>query len=717
MNDVRNDRSPDSLGLRADFPAPSLEDWHQECLRLLKGVPFEKQMLTATYEGITLKPLYTRADLAELPHTDTLPGSAPYLRGTRPLGYRERAWEVAQELPYPTSEEFNAALRHDLERGQSAVVLVIDQAGQAGLDPDQAAPEQVGRGGTSLASLRSLGRALAGVDLGAVPVHIESGSAALTYAALLVALADRQGVPAARLRGSVGLDPVAGLAEHGRLPLSLAQAYDELAILTAWAVEHAPSLQTVAVRGHVYHDAGADAVQELAICLATAVQHLRELEGRGLDVEMVAPRIRWHLSVGTQFFLEIARLRAARLLWARAVGAAGGSEQAQRLTLSARTSRFTKTVLDPHVNILRATTEAMAAIFGQVDSLHVAPFDEPLGLPDEFSRRLARNTQLILREESHFDLVADPAGGSWYVEKLTAEVAAAAWRKFQEIEAAGGVVAALQAGVLQEQVAVTVAARRKNLASRKDILVGTNQYPNAQERLLVPRPVDHAALHAERSRTLQDLRTGGDAAQNLAVLQKLDGILGGERSQVFAALVEAAAAGATVGELSRTFRHDADPQLAVAPLAPWRAGEMFERLRLQVRACPDQSATTVFCANLGNVARYMPRLDFTRSFFQIGGFSVEAERWFKSPAEAGDAAMQTLASTAVIVGLDATYAEQAVETARQLKDAGIETVILAGQPGDLADALRDAGVDQFIHVRSDAHAVLRELAASKGVAL
>ncbi|MDD5720671.1 MAG: methylmalonyl-CoA mutase, partial [Candidatus Krumholzibacteria bacterium] len=193
--------------------------------------------------------------------------------------------------------------------------------------------------------------------------------------------------------------------------------------------------------------------------------------------------------------------------------------------------------------------------------------------------------------------------------------------------------------------------------------------------------------------------------------------LTGDQSQVFAALVEAANAGATVGELSRTFRHDAEPHLEVQPIGAWRAGEMFERLRLAVRAHADPSAVAVFCANLGDVARYMPRLDFTRGFFQTGGFTVEADRWFGSPAEVADAAMQTTAATAVIVGLDATYAEQAAETARQLKDAGLETVILAGQPGEREAELRAAGVDQFIHLRSDAHAVLSELATSKGVAL
>jgi methylmalonyl-CoA mutase len=714
---AKSPSTPASLGLREDFPIPTLDQWHQECVRLLKGIPFEKKMRTPTLEGITLEPMYTRADLEKVPHRASLPGQAPYVRGNHALGYRQQPWQVAQELPYPTIEEFAEALRHDLQRGQTAAVVVIDRAGQAGLDPDQAAPEMVGKDGTSIASVFGMRRALDGVDLAAVPVHIESGSAALTYAAVLVALAREQGVTPEELRGSVGLDPIAGLAEHGQLPLSLSQAYDELAILTGWASDHAPGLHTISAAGHVYHDGGASAVEELGITLAAAVHHLRQLDQRGLDVARVAPRIRFGFSVGTHFFMEIARLRAARLLWSRIVEAAGGDHDAQRMTIHARTSRFTKTVLDPHVNMLRTTTEAMAAILGQVDSLHVAPFDEPLGLPDQFSRRIARNTHSMLREESHLDLVVDPAGGSWFLETLTHQVAEEAWSVFQAIEKVGGIVEALAGGNVQGLVMATAEQRRKNLAHRKDVLVGTNQYPNATEKPLFGRTVDHEALHARRSEVVQKLRATDDQTKNLAVMDRLEQMLQEEGPAAFEAIVEAAAAGATVGELSKTFRHDADPQLRVELIRPWRAGEMFEQLRQAVRAHADPKDTTVFCANLGNVARYMPRLDFTRGFFQTGGFTVEADRYYATPAEAAEAAGLSGAATAVIVGLDATYAEQAVDTAGALRDAGVGTVILAGAAGDLEEALAAAGVDQFISVRSDCHAVLRELAASKGVAL
>ena len=398
--------------------------------------------------------MYTQADVADLPHVVEPAGAGAVRARHASAGLPAGAVAGGAGTAVPDGEEFNAALVHDLARGQDAVVLVIDEAGQAGLDPDQAGAGEVGRGGTSVASLADLRAALDGVDLAAHPLHVEAG------------------LGGAGVRGAAGR---AGAREGCRsgAPARQRRPRSRCAVWSSWAgcrwrstrpTTSSPcsrsgarrtrrGLQTVAASGHAFHDGGANAVQELAFTLAAAVHHLRELEARGVDVAIAAPRIRLSLSVGTHFFLEIARLRAARWLWARVVEASGGGEAAQKLTLHARTSRFGLTVLDPHVNILRGTTEAMAAILGGVDSLCVSPFDQAIGLPDTFSRRIARNTHTILREESHLDLVADPAGGTWYVEALTAEIAEAAWELFQEIEAFGGLVGALQEGWVQAQVA------------------------------------------------------------------------------------------------------------------------------------------------------------------------------------------------------------------------------------------------------------------------
>ncbi len=701
-----------------DFPVPGLQEWERECAHLLGGASFAQKLLTPTYEGITLRPLYVREDVAGLPHLDSLPGAAPYLRGTHPLGHLEAPWWVAQELPHPDYETFNRCLRHDLERGQTAVNLLLDEATQAGRDPDQAAAGEVGNGGTSIASVIGLDKALAGVDLGRLPLLVQAGSAALPFAALVVALLRRRGQDPAVLRGSLGMDPLCGLAQHGTLPLSLQRAYDELALLTRWAKDHAPRVRTVAAYGFPWHEGGGSAVQELAFTLAAAVQHLRELQQRGLGIQDVGPRLLFGLEVGPQFFLEIAKLRAARLLWARVAEACGGDATARQVFLHVRTSPVSLTALDPWVNILRGTTEAFAAIVGGCDSLHVAPFDAALGLPGELARRLARNTQLVLREEAHFDRVVDPAGGSWYVETLTAELAEKAWALFQEIERQGGLISALAKELPQRQVAATAEQRRRNAATRRDVLVGVNRYPNAAEISPVAEVPDLAAFHAARSERLQDLRTSGEHARNLEVLEKLEAVLESSPAAQFEAVVEAAARGATIGELTWALRHGEDDRPVVLPVRSFRAAADFEALRHRVEAWRQRSVRTpqVFLANLGPPAGYMPRLDFARSFFQIGGFAVAGESWFATAAEAAAAALASGAPVVVIVSNDARYPEVVPPLAAALQQGEAPPwVMLAGRPGDHEARFAAAGVDDFIHRHSDVLAVLGALAERIGV--
>lgn len=719
------DRSQDCSGapapperLLAAFPVPSLEEWHQEVVKLLKGVPFEKKMLTPTCEGITLKPLYTAADVADLGFPAVLPGDAPFPRGTRPLGYREGPWLVAQELPYPTYEEFNQALRDGLERGQTAVNLLLDRATQAGLDPDMARVGDVGAGGTSIASLVGLARALDGVDLETVPILVQPGSAALPFAALLVAYLRRHGKDLTRLRGALGMDPLCGLVTLGELPVSLARAYDELATLTRWAAAHAPGVATLAAYGFPYHDSGASAVQELAFALATAVEHLRQLEARGIDVETAARRTLVGLSVGSHFFMEVAKLRAARMLWSQVVQACGGSETAARLMLHARSSTWNKTAYDPYTNILRATTEAFAAVLGGCDSLHVAPFDEALGLPSELGRRIARNTQTILREEVHLDALVDPAGGAWAVEALTAQVAEKAWSLFQQVEAEGGMLAALGKGIPQRLVAEVAAERGKAIAARRESILGVNVYPNPSETRPVRRQPDHAALHAARAARLQALRCSQEHAENVRVLESLQHILESRPEDLFESLVHAAAQGATIGEFAKTLRAGDVPGPRVTPVRIHRAAEPFEALRERVEAWREGQGEgpQVFVAAVGTLAELMPRLDFTRGFFQVGGMAIDAARTFASAGEAQAAAIASGAPIVVVLSTDERYPALVPALAGALKAARPEVLlVLAGYPRDHVEAFRQAGIDEFIHVRSDVHATLVALAARIGV--
>jgi methylmalonyl-CoA mutase len=668
--------------LLTEFPAPTLTQWREEVIRLLKGAPFEKKMLSATYEGITLQPMYTAEDVKDLPFQDSLPGEWPYLRGTEPLGKRVSGWLVAQELPFAEAKAFNEALREDLERGQNAVNLMLDEAGEHGFDADQAETDLVGLGGTSISTYADMVQALDGVDA-SLPLAVVGATAAVPAAALAVAALKAKKADLSKADLCFGFDPVGTLACHGTLPMTLDQAYDQLADLTRWAVTHAPKARTLVACGHPWHEAGGNAVQELAFTLASAVATLRALESRGVSVDQAASRVLFRMSIGGHFFMEIAKLRAMRVLWAQVVRACGGSDEAAKIRLHTKSGKFNKTQFDPHVNILRGTTEAFAAVVAGVDSLHVAPWDAVLSqVPSDLGRRLARNTQIMLREEARLDQVADLAGGSWAVETLTHQLCVTAWKLFQEVEAMGGLKAALDAGFPQG----------KAIAQRTDVIVGNNQYANALEPMPEVKALDHVALKANLGAKVAAARKGA------------------MKGTSFQALVEAAP-NATLGEL---MVRGSGPK--VEPLKGHRAAQVFEGLRKAVIAFrAKRQGPQVFLANLGPIGAYMPRLDFTRGFFQVGGFDMADQAWFKTPEEAAKAALESGAPVVVAVGLDDTYLEAVPVLAKALKAGGVKTVLVAGLLKEQAEAFKAAGVDDFIHVRSDVQAVLCGLAKTMGV--
>lgn len=609
--------------LLSEFEAPNLEQWRTEVERLLKGAPFAKKMFTLTLEGIQVGSMATGADRPDPDWTDTLPGQAPFLRGSLP---DRGAWLVSQELPLPNANDFNEALRHDLERGQTAVNLILTEAGPHG---------------TSISGMADLRTALAGVDLAEVPILIQAGADHFQVAQNLLALVEELGKKSSVLQGRVGCDPVAGLASEGALTVSAVKLYDELAEISRLAADRAPGLKTLPVFEDPWHDGGADGALGLGLVLATAVHVLREMESRGLTVEEAAARVHFNLCVGSDFFMEISRLRALRVLWSRILTASGADPAVAPISIHARTSRRTGTVLDPHVNMLRATTQAMSAVLGGVDSLHVAAFDEAIRPADEFSRRIARNVHLVLAHECHLDQVADPAGGSWYVEKLTADLADRAWERFLEVEAAGGAMAAVESGLAQQWVADAAADRAARLAVRREVLVGTNQYPD-------PEPLRKAAVPEDSAGLAIPLRRDGEPFEVLR---------------------------ASVETLSRT----------------------------------DAAAGRVFCANLGDVARYMPRLEFTRRFFRVGGFELSEDGFALTAAEAAAKARADGARTVVLVGLDDTYARLAVAVATALKkEPDPPVVLLAGA------AIESEDIDECINLKSNVLEVLTRLAQKVG---
>jgi len=701
-----------------DFPPVGYEDWRRLVEAELKGAPFDKKMFTATYEGITLRPIYRREDAAGLPQVNSFPGMAPFSRGAKASGYVKQAWEVSQEIAFSSPTEFNHAARNSTSRGLNALNMVLDQATRNGHDPDWAQPGEVGQGGLSVATVGDLERALEGIGLGQTSLLVRCGASGLPFAALLVALARRRKAAPAGLRGCIEMDPLGVLAHEGRLPQSLEGAYREMAALTRWAAAHAPGLQTICVHSRAWHEAGGHAVQELAFTLATAVEYLRAMNQLGLEAGVVAPRIRFAVTVGTSYFLEIAKLRALRMLWACAVSALGGDETAQRLSLHVRTSQWNKTVCDPYNNLLRTTVEAFAGVLGGCDSMQTGAFDEVLRQPDEFSRRVARNTQLVLQKECDLTHVIDPAGGSWYVETLTADLAQRAWALFQEVEKRGGMEAALRAGFPQQAVEATAAERLKAVARRRDSIVGVNQYANPRETPLDRRPADSQAFHQRRVQQVSSHRTSLDDEASEAVLERLAAIVSPKGNDLFEACVEAVDAGATIGEITRAVRINDSPCPPVAPVRITRAAAAVEALR----AAADRFLTRTgkrpqaFLCNMGPLRDHKARADFSRGFLGVGGYEATSPPGFKTPEEAAAAYAASGARLAVICSTDENYpalVPPLVQCLRAINPAAL--IALAGCPPDQVEMLKKAGVDEFIHLRADAVEVLGRLHQALGI--
>ncbi len=684
-----------------EFPPPTFDEWQQAAVASLAGKPFDK-LITPTYEGIAVQPLYRRENVAGLAAADTVPGAPPYLRGGQAEGYLRQPWAVAQELAYGSPAAFNRALRFDLEHGQTAINLLLDAPSRAGKDPDAAQPGEVGRGGVSLATVEDVAAALKGSDLRATPIYVRAGTAALPLLALLAAHLQRAGRPVSELRGCLEDDPLGVLAHEGALPLSLERAYDEMAQLMLWAANHAPDLATAAVHTYPYHNGGADAARELAYALATGVAYLRALGRRGVDVNTAAPRIRFDFAIGPNFFMEIAKLRAARLLWAQVVAAFGGDADAQRMRQHGRTARRNKTTVDPYGNMLRVTTEALAAAVGGVDSLHVAPFDEAARPADEFSRRVARNVQIILQEEAHLTQVIDPAGGSYTVEALTDKLARAAWAYFQAIEGSGGMADALKLGHVQSEIAAVAEKRAANLAKRRDVLVGVNQFANPAETPPPSDDTDYGALHRERAVQMAHYRThDDDPATHVAALERLGAMMAAPPEAMVETAIAAAAAGATLGELTRALRLNDSARPTIVPIPLVRAAEPFEALRRKTLA-HGEKRPRIFLANLGPPRQHKARADFAQGFFEVGGFQVINNNGFPAPELAAEAAVASGAPAVVICSTDETYPELVPPLVKAIRDKAPDTVIvLAGRPADQVEALQAAGVDEFIFLGAD----------------
>jgi len=693
--------------LFADFPAATDADWRKAAEEGLAGASFEKKLITRTPEGIDLQPIYSRADGEKLSLPEAWPGLAPYVRGIDPLGSRVSGWYICQEPGSRNLEQFNAALQHDLLCGQNAVSLPLDTATRLGLDSETAKPAEVADRGLSIASLEDIEAALQGVDLAAVPLFVSAGIAALPVTALLAAWLSKQGRSVVGLNGAILSDPFSEWVRRGQLPVSMSKACDDMALLTQWATKDKLKLRTIGVDAALWAEAGANAVQELAFGLATGVDYLRAMHERKISADDAGSRFIFSYALGSNFFMEIAKLRAARLLWARTIEVAGGGAEAQRLVCHGRTTQWNKTVLDPHVNLLRTTTEAYAGVVGGCTGLQVGAFDECLRTPDDFSQRLARNIQIILAEECQLGRVVDPAGGSWYVETLTRQLAEKAWALFQEIARKGGMAAAIREGFPQSLVEKTANERVTAVESRRDGIIGTNLHPNLREKI--------AAIVPSSAR-----KTDARPQPSAAVRAALSKLVSCDRGVLPREIQVAFGHGATIGSVTAALASAGDTAPAVKPVISRRRAEPFEALRRRSEAFLARTGARpkVFLATMGPRKQHAARADFSSGFFAAGGFEMIPNKGFETAEAAAGVAIASGAPIVVLCSTDETYPALVPPFAQMLKAAAKPPlIVLAGLPAtpELQQQFKAAGVDEFIHLRANCAKLLGNLQDKLGL--
>jgi len=694
-----------------EFTPPSYEEWKEACITLLKGAPFEKKMYTKTYEGITFDPMYFRKDTEDILPKESFPGMGDYLRGAQPSGYVGKPWGIAQVCDETLPEENNELLRHEQEKGSTIYHIKLDSASLRAEDVRKATAP--GDEGVSVTTLDDMHTLLNGLKLDKYPVYLYAGESALPMLSLFAGALKASGQDLTKIRGIVGADPLGEFTAKGKNSKDIESLYCDMAKCAKWAVKHAPGLKMVFVRSDVYSRGGANDVQESAYTLATAVAYLRALLERGLTIDEAAGQIMFGFSMGANFFLQIAKLRALRPLWAQIVEAFGGSKEAQRMHIHARPALFFKTVYDPYVNMLRNTTEIFSGVVGGVDSFESSPFDEPIRKGDEFSRRIARNVQIILQEEFGLLQPIDPAGGSWAVETLTKQMKEKVWAEFQVIEGKGGMLAALQEGYPQSEIAAILAARFKAAETRKDRIVGNNMYPNMTEKLLDPRPEDVEENKKQRTAQVEAYLADIDEAFKA---EKLKALQNGEGCLVSLA-VEAAQAGATTAEIAAALAGKESE--TVTAIAPHRWSERFEALRKTTEAykAEHNDNVKIFLANMGPIPQHKARADFTTGFLQVGAFEVLGNNGFPTVEEAAQAAKKSGADAVVICSTDATYPEIVPQLAPKLHEVlPRATVFLAGAaPKDLLETYNEAGIDEYISVKANCYKILQLLQQKKGM--
>ena len=611
--------------LFSDFPPVSTQEWMDKIQVDLKGADYEKKLVWKTNEGFKVKPFYRQEDLEGLKTTDGLPGQYPYLRGIKK---DDNTWFIRQDIRVDDPAEANAKALDILNEGIDSLGFHVPAKA---LDAD---------------FIRTL---LKDICCECIELNFTTCQRhTLQLAELLVAYFKEKGYDPEKIQGSVNFDPISKMLQKGKdLSGIVAKGAELVKVLAPF-----PKFRCIAVNSLKLNNAGAYIYQELGYALAWGNYYLNALVEAGIPVDLAARKIKFNFGISSNYFMEIAKFRAARMIWADIVKAYGPTEEcACKMVAHAETSTFNLTLFDAHVNLLRTQTEAMSAAIAGVNSITVTPFDKVYETPNEFSERIARNQQLLLKEEAHLNRIVDAAGGSYYIENLTVAIAQQAWNLFLETEDAGGMLAAIQQGTVQDTVNASNKARHEAVSKRKEILLGTNQYPNFSERAEGKMPVSCCC-----------------------------GCGGHENEAAFASL-------------------NTD-----------RAASEFEALRLQTEHSGKRPKA--FMLTIGNLAMRQARAQFSCNFLACAGYEVIDNLGFATVEEGAEAALKAQADIVVICSSDDEYAQYAVPAYELLKDKVL--FIVAGAPACMEE-LKAAGIENFIHVRCNVLETLKSYNEKLGI--
>ena len=697
----------------------NLDQWRALASKELKGADPDS-LNWETLEGITVKPLYTEADTADLPHMGSLPGMEPFTRGPRATMYAGRPWTIRQYAGFSTAEESNAFYRRNLAAGQQGVSVAFDLATHRGYDSDHPRVEgDVGKAGVAIDSVEDMKILFDGIPLDKVSVSMTMNGAVIPILANFIVAGEEQGVPRAALSGTIQNDILKEFMVRNTYIYPPEPSMRIIADIIGYTAAEMPKFNSISISGYHMQEAGANLVQELAYTLADGREYVRAAIAAGMDVDAFAGRLSFFFAIGMNFFMEIAKLRAARLLWHRIMTEFGAKKQSSlMLRTHCQTSGVSLTELDPYNNVIRTAYEAMSAALGGTQSLHTNALDEAIALPTDFSARIARNTQLILQEETGITHVVDPLAGSYYIESLTAELADKAWAIIEEVEAMGGMTKAVATGQPKLRIEETAARRQAMIDRGDEVIVGVNKYRKDKEDPIDILDIDNMKVRASQIARLETIRATRDQAACDAALAEVER-RAREGGNLLEAAVEAARARASVGEISMAMeqvfgRHRAEVKtLAGVYGAAYEGDEGFARIQKDVEAFAEAEGRRprLMVVKMGQDGHDRGAKVIATAFADIG-FDVDVGPLFQTPEEAAQDAIDNDVHIVGISSQAAGHKTLAPKLIAALKAQGAEDIIvICGGviPQQDYGFLRDAGVAAIFGPGTNIPAAAREI--------